>query len=154
MWLVSGDKENLSSMPRGMKIISELLNTEWKQRLDDFGSPDMYNHAQCLLATVQCVVLSHFMLNEHSTSAVPHGVTGKIVHLANGRIVTNTVMHGSGNWWQRAIHLHPLCKHAFIVTTVTPPCPLVTQPERTQQHMDKASLVFWWHHWWLPVWTQ
>lgn len=41
MCLVSGDQENLSSMPRGIKIISELQDIEWKQRADGFASADM-----------------------------------------------------------------------------------------------------------------
>lgn len=43
MCLVNGDQDDLSSKPKGMKIISELLDTEWKQRLEDFGSADMRN---------------------------------------------------------------------------------------------------------------
>lgn len=46
MCLVSGDQENLSSMPRGMKIISQLQDMEWKQRPDGFGSADMCNSLQ------------------------------------------------------------------------------------------------------------
>lgn len=78
----------------------------------------MYNSVQRVVAAVQCVVLSHFMLDEHiNTLAVPHGVTGKTIHLANGSVVANTVMHGSGKHWQRAIHLHTVCKHTFTLTT-------------------------------------
>lgn len=65
MCLVSGDKGNLSSMPKGMKIISELLDREWKKRLDDFRSADMYNSVQRLAAAVQSVALAHFTLSEH-----------------------------------------------------------------------------------------
>lgn len=114
MCLVRGDKENLSIIPKGIKIISELLNTEWKQRLDEFWSADMYNSVRGLAATVQCVLLSQFMLSEHiNTLAVPHGVAGKTLHLASGSVVTNTIMHGSGKHWQGATHLHTVCRHTF-----------------------------------------
>lgn len=66
----------------------------------------MYDTVQGLVATVQCAELSHFMLTEHiNTSAAPHGVTGKTLHLANGRTVADTVMHVSGKHRQRAIRI-------------------------------------------------
>lgn len=42
MCLVSGDQENLSSMPRGMKTISELQDIERKQRPDGLGRAGMW----------------------------------------------------------------------------------------------------------------
>lgn len=100
----------------------------------------MYNSVRRVVATVQCVVLSHFMLNEHiNTSAVPHGVTGKTIHLVNGSVVANIVMHGSGKHWQRAIHLHTMQTLSHSLHTVTPPCPLVTNRQDRRESRLKDT---------------
>lgn len=66
----------------------------------------MCDTVQGLVATVQCAELSHFMLTERiNTSAAPHGVTGKTLHLANGRTVADTVTNVSGKHRQRATRI-------------------------------------------------
>ncbi len=115
-------------MPKGMKIISELADSEWKQSLDEFRSADMDNSVQRLAAAVQRVALSHFTLAEHiNTSAVPLGALGKLFSRQIGAVVTNTVTHGSGRTQAEgdtlAVYANTL---SHSPSTVTPPCLLVT----------------------------
>lgn len=137
MCLVSGDKENLSSMPKGMNIISVLLDSEWKQRVDGFWSADMYNSAQRLATAVQCVALTHFTLAEHiNASAVPHGVIGKTLHPANWD------QYSHGKQRQRAIHSCTVCKHTFTLAEYSEAPPQIT--EMMDGHTPRHTREWFW----------
>lgn len=75
MNLVRGDKGSLSNMPSGMKTMGmDLVHTQ------TVSCADMFNGGQRLAAAAR----SRFTLAEHiSTSAVPHGVIGKIFQPSN-----------------------------------------------------------------------
>lgn len=142
MCLVSGDQENLSSMPRGMKIISELQDIEWKKT---FGSADMCNSLHgATMGSAATACSMDTLTHQPSQTGVGRKKNKPSSHLVTARESCDQHMD---TLWQRETHLNSVWEHSVTHRQRLPPA-LWWQADRTAGRerwkiRDSCDMIHW-----------